>query len=127
MGLLRAFGSPADTAGFRDSVLQRRDINPQLAPARWLKCVQHAIYDWAKAAGWVRTLDFRHYRLRLRPAERASPSRSRQLPFPARSMLPSVGQFTVVAQSMLGNSVRVGHALKQSLVALGKAQRQQSL
>ena len=43
--------SPADTADFRASVLQRRDINPKLAPARWLKCLQRAIYDWAKAAG----------------------------------------------------------------------------
>ena len=49
--------SPADTADFRASVLQRRDIDPQLAPARWLKCLQRAIYDWAKAAGRVCTLN----------------------------------------------------------------------
>ena len=47
--------------------------------------------------------------------------------FPAHSMLPSVGRFTAAAQSMPGNSVAVGHALKRSLVALWEAQRQQSL
>ena len=62
-----------------------------------------------------------------RPAERAPPSKAPQQPFPARSMLPSVGRFTVAAQDMLGTSVTVGHALKRSLVALGEAQRQQSL
>ena len=53
--------SPAVTGDFRGSVLQSRDIDSQLAPARWLKCLQPAIYDWAKAAGRVRTLNFRHY------------------------------------------------------------------
>ena len=42
-------------------------------------------------------------------------------------MLPSVGRFTVTAQSILGTLVTAGHALKRSLVALGEAQRQQSL
>ena len=118
---------PADVADFGASVLQRRDIDPQLAPARWLKCLQRAICDWANAAGQVRTLHFRHYHLRSRPAERASPSRSPQMLFPVRRMLSSVGRFTVAAQSMLGSSVAVGHALKRSLVALGEGQRQQSL
>ena len=121
--------SPADAADFRASVLQRRDvdqrrdIDPQLALVRWLKCLQHAIYNWAKATDRVRTLNFRHYRLRLRPAERASPLQSPKVPFPARSMLPSPGQFTAMAQSMLGGCVTVGHTLKRNLVALGEAQR----
>ena len=55
------------------------------------------------------------------------PSKSPQPPFPARSMLPSVGCFTATAQSILGNSVAVGHALRRSLVALGEAKRQQIL
>ena len=80
-----------------------------------------------KAASLVRAPDFRHYRLRSHPSERASPSRSPQLPFPARGMLPSVGRFTAAARNMLGNTVAVGHALKRSLVALVEAQRQQSL
>ena len=50
-----------------------------------------------------------------------------QPPFSARIMFPSVGRFTTTTQSMLGNSVAVGHALKRSLLALGEAQRQQSL
>ena len=105
--------SPADTADFRASVLHRRVINPQVAPVRRLKRLQRAIYDWAKAADRVRTLNFLHYRLRSCPAERASPLHSPQVPFPARNMLPSVGRFTSVAQSMLGGSVAVGHALKR--------------
>ena len=119
--------SPADTADFQSSVLRRRDIDPHLAPTRWLKGLQRAIYDWAQAVGKVWALRFRHYRLRARPAEQTPPSKSPQPPFPARSMLPSVGQFTAAAQSMLGNSVAVGHTLKRSLVALGEARRQQSL
>ena len=31
-------------------------MDPQLAQAGWLKGPQRAIYDWAKAAGRVRTL-----------------------------------------------------------------------
>ena len=119
--------SPADTADFQGSVLRRRAEDPQLAPNRWLKGLQRAIYDWAHAAGRVRALHFRHYRLRARPAEQAPPSKAPQQPFPARSMLPSVGRFTVTAQNVLGTSVTAGHTLKRSLVALGEAQRQQSL
>ena len=119
--------SLADTADFHNSVLRRRAVDPQLAPIRWLKGLQRAIYDWAHATGRVRALRFRQYRLKTRPAERAPPSRAPQQPFPARSMLPTVGRFTVMAQSILGTSVTAGHALKRSLVALGEAQRQQSL
>ena len=119
--------SPADTADFHNSVLRRRAVDPQLAPNRWLKGPQRAIYDWAHATGRVRALRFRQYRLKTRPAERAPPSRAPQQPFPARSMLPTVGRFTMMAQSILGTSVTAGHALKRSLVALGEAQRQQSL
>ena len=108
-------------------MLRRRAIDPQLAPVRWLRGLQRAIYEWAQATGRVRTLRFRHYRLRARHAERAPPSKAPQQPFPARSMLPSVGRFTLAAQDILDTSVTVGHALKRSLVALGKAQRQQSL
>ena len=50
--------SPVDTADLRASELQRRDIDPRLTPARWLKCLRRAIYDLAKAAGRVRTLNF---------------------------------------------------------------------
>ena len=119
--------SPAETADFQGSMLRRRAVNPQLAPNRWLKGLQRAIYDLAHATGRVRALRFRQYRLRARPAEQAPPSRAPQQPFPARSMLPSLGRFTVTAQSILGTSVTAGHALKRSLVALGEAQRQQSL
>ena len=119
--------SPADTADFHNSILRRRALDPQLAPFRWLKGLQRAIYDWAHATGRVRALRFRQYRLKTRPAERAPPSRAPQQPFPARSMLPTVGRFTVMAQSILGTSVTAGHALKRSLVALGEAQRQHSL
>ena len=119
--------SPAETADFQGSVLRRRAVDPQLAPDRWLKGLQRAIYDWAHATGRVRALRFRHHRLRARPAEQAPPSRAPQQPFPARSMLPSVERFTVTAQSILGSSVTAGHALKRSLLALGEAQRQQSL
>ena len=119
--------SPADTADFQGSVLRRRAVDPQLAPDPWLKGLQRAIYDWAHATGRVRALHFRHYRLRVRPVEQAPPSNAPQQPFPARSMLPSVGRFTLTAQNMLGTSVEAGHALKRSLVALGEAQRQQSL
>ena len=65
--------SPADTADFQSSVLRRRDIDPQLALARWLKGLQQAIYDWAHTVGRVRALRFRHYRLRTRPAEPPPP------------------------------------------------------
>ena len=119
--------SPADTADFHSSILRRRALDPQLAPNRWLKGLQRAIYDWAHATGRVRALRFRQYRLKTRPAERAPPSRAPQQPFPARSMLPTVGRFTLMAQSILGTSVTAGHALKRSLVALGEARRQQSL
>ena len=68
--------------------------------------------------GKVRALRFQHYRLRARLAEHTPPSKPPQPPFPARSMLPSVGRFTATTQSMLGNSVAVGHALNRSLVAL---------
>ena len=68
--------SPADATDFRASVLRRRDIDPQIAQVRWLKCLQRAIYQWAAATGRVGTLSFRQYRLRSRPAERASPSQS---------------------------------------------------
>ena len=54
-------------------------------------------------------------------------SKAPQHPFLARSMLPSVERFTQMAQNMMGTSVTAGHALKRSLVALGEAQRQQSL
>ena len=118
--------SPVDMADLQSSVFRRRDIESQLAPTRWLKGLQRAIYDWAHAAGRVRALRLRHYRLRTRPAQGASPSKSLQPPFPARNMLPSVG-FPTTAQSMLGNSLAVGRTLKRSLVALGEAQRQQSL
>ena len=118
---------PADTADFHNSVLRRRAVDPQLAPNRWLKGPQRAIYDWAHATGRVRALRFRQYRLKTRPAERAPPSRAPQQPFPSRSMLPTVGRFTVMAQSILGTSVTAGHALKRSLVALKEAQRQHSL
>ena len=83
--------------------------------------------DWAHAAGRVRALRFRHYCRRARPAEQAPASKSPPPPFPSRSMLPSVERFTATAHNMLGNSVAVGHAFKRSLVALGEAQRQQSL
>ena len=119
--------SQADAADFQSSVLRRRNIHPQLAPAQWLKGLQRAIYDWAHTTGRVRALRLRHYRLRARPGERAPPSKTPQPPFPARSMLRSMRRFTAAAQNMLGNSVAVGHALKRSLVALGEAQRQQSL
>ena len=119
--------SPADTADFQRSVLRRRAVDPQLAPDRWLKGFQRAIYDWAHATGRVRALRFRHYRLRARPAEQGPPPRAPQQPFPARSMLPSVGRFTVTAQNILGTSVTAGHALKRSLVGLREARRQQSL
>ena len=89
-------------------------MDPQSAPARWLKCLQRAIYDWAKAAGRVHTLNFRHYRLRSRPAEGASPSRSPQVPFPAHSMLPSMGRFTTATHSVLGSSVAVGWGTSSS-------------
>ena len=108
-------------------MLCRRAVESQLAPNRWLKGLLRAIYDWAHAMGKVRALRFWHHRLRARPAEQAPPSRAPQQPFPARSMLPSVGRFTMTAQSILGTSVTAGHALKRSLVALGEAQRQQSL
>ena len=49
------------------------------------------------------------------------------MPFPVRSTIPLVVRFTAVAQSMLGGSVSVGHALKRSLVALGEAQSEQGL
>ena len=42
--------SPPDTADFQSSVLHKRDIDPQLPLARWLKGLQRAIYDWAHAA-----------------------------------------------------------------------------
>ena len=68
--------SPAETADFQSSVLRRRAVDPQLAPDRWLKGLQRAIYDWAHATGMVRALRFRHYRLRARPAEQAPPLRA---------------------------------------------------
>ena len=68
--------SPTDMADLQDSLLRGRDINPQLAPARWLKGLQCTIYDWANAAGRVGTLHFWHYRLRTRPVERPPPSKS---------------------------------------------------
>ena len=46
---------------------------------------------------------------------------------PVAQYAPLGGAVTAAAQSMLGSSVAVGHVLKQSLVALGEAQRQQSL
>ena len=119
--------SPAETADFQGSMLRRKAFNPQAVTDRWLKCLQRAIYDWAHAAGRVRVLRFRQYRLRARPAERVPPSKAPQHPFPAQSMLPSVGRFTRMAQDVLGTSVTAGHALKRSLVALGEVQRQQSL
>ena len=111
-------------------MLRRRDIDPWLAPTRWLKGLQGAIYDLAHPTGRVRALRFRHYCLRTRPADRPPPPpplKIPQPPFLARSMLPSVGRFTATAQSMLGNPAAVEHALKRSLTALGEAQRQQSL
>ena len=65
--------SLADTANFQDSVLCREAVDPQLAPNRWLKGVQRAIYNWAHATGRVRALRFGQYRLQTRPAERAPP------------------------------------------------------
>ena len=110
-------------------MLRTRAVDPQLAPDRWLKGLQRGISDWAHAMGRVRALRFRHYGLRARPAEQPPPppSKAPQQPFPARSMLISVGRFTVTAPNMLGTAVMAGNALKQSLLALGEAQRQQSL
>ena len=68
--------SPADTTDFHHSILRRRALDPQLAPIRWLKGLQRAIYDWAHATGRVRALRFRQYRLKTRPAERAPPLRA---------------------------------------------------
>ena len=51
--------SPADTADFHNSILRRRALDPQLAPIRWLKGLQRAIYNWAHATGRVRALRFR--------------------------------------------------------------------
>ena len=119
--------SPAETADFQGSMLRRRAVDPRLAPDRWLKGLQRAIYDWAHATDRVRALRFWHYRLRARPAEQDPPSRAPQHPFPARSMLPSVGRFTETAHNILGTSVTAGHTLKRNIVASGEAQRQQSL
>ena len=56
--------SPADTADFHNSILRRRALDPQLAPNRWLKGLQRAIYNWAHATGRVRALRFRQYCLK---------------------------------------------------------------
>ena len=108
--------SPADTADFRASVLQRRDIDPQLAPARWLKCLRRAIYDWVKAAG------------RSVPSISGTTASDRARP---KGKVP-VGAISGAQYAPLhgaihrggprhGNSVVVGHTLKRSLVALGEA------
>ena len=43
--------SPAETANFQGSVLRKRALDPQLAPERWLKGLQWAIYDWPPRYG----------------------------------------------------------------------------
>ena len=53
--------SPADTADFRGSVLRRRVLDPQLAPDRWLKGLQRAIFDWAHATRGVQPPRFPNY------------------------------------------------------------------
>ena len=88
---------PVALSDLQSLALRRRCIDPQLASTRWLTGLQRAIYEWAHAAGRVRALHFRHYRLRTGPAERASPRKFPQPCFAARSMLPSVGCFTTAA------------------------------
>ena len=115
--------SPADTADFQSSVLRKRDIDSQLGPTLWLKGLQRAIYDWAHAVRKVWALRFRHpasgHARQIRP-----PPRSPLAAFPGAQYAPLRGKFYADSQSMLGNSVAAGHALKQSLVELGEAQRQ---
>ena len=100
---------------------------PPTCPGPLVECLQCAIYGWAKATDRVWTLNFRHYCLRLRPAERAPPLAvpTRAVPGAQHAPLDEAG--SAMAQNMLRGCVTVGHVLKRSLVVLGEAQRQQSL